>query len=223
MCWKQEWAAAINNLTNAINCIKKGWLLDAIRSLDAAITHIYRAQVKLEKRLQRNITTVQRLSNNPKYNYPRMIEPAQKLITHNTNGVNECKQIITNVELMKRGLHQDTTLRCFITILEKTQDQLYRMIHSYGIKHVENPQRVYKLMGAYASSAHAATVEIPKDYGQPNIAIQATSTIRRTAGIGGQEATCEKCGKTRITRVDNPVKCPICGHVPGAKIRVEAA
>jgi ribosomal protein L37E len=30
---------------------------------------------------------------------------------------------------------------------------------------------------------------------------------------------CVKCGHERIPRVVKPLKCPVCGYIPGAKIR----
>lgn len=30
---------------------------------------------------------------------------------------------------------------------------------------------------------------------------------------------CNKCGHERIPRTANPVKCPVCGHIPGTQIR----
>jgi len=34
-----------------------------------------------------------------------------------------------------------------------------------------------------------------------------------------KEIVCKKCGHTRIPRVKNPLKCSVCGHIPGTKIR----
>jgi hypothetical protein len=33
--------------------------------------------------------------------------------------------------------------------------------------------------------------------------------------------TCEKCGHKRAPRVAKPLKCPMCGHIPGQKIRIK--
>lgn len=30
---------------------------------------------------------------------------------------------------------------------------------------------------------------------------------------------CNKCGHRRVPRVVKPLKCPVCGHIPGTKIR----
>jgi len=110
MCWKQEWAMAINNLNRAA-------------------VHVMLAKAKLEKRLQRNEANLQRLRGNKKYNYPPMLAPVQALIEKNRAGIQECEQVIAELKVR--------------------QDQLFRMIHVYGIKHSEAPQRVYELMGNY--------------------------------------------------------------------------
>jgi len=110
MCWKQEWAMAINNLNRAA-------------------IHVMLAKAKLQKRLKRNEATFQRLSESKKYNYPKILAPIQKLIEKNRAGIQECEQVIADLKVR--------------------QDQLFRMIHVYGIKHSEAPQRVYRLMGNY--------------------------------------------------------------------------
>ena len=110
MCWKQEWAMAINNL-------------------NGAIAHVERARAKLQKRLERNEANLQRMRQNKKCNYPSMLEPVQLLIRKNEQGMAECEQVIG--------------------ALRQKQDQLFQMVHTYGIKHSDNPQRVYRLMGKY--------------------------------------------------------------------------
>jgi rubrerythrin len=32
---------------------------------------------------------------------------------------------------------------------------------------------------------------------------------------------CKKCGHERIPRVEKPLKCPVCGHIPGTQIRIK--
>jgi len=110
MCWKQEWAIAINNLNHAI-------------------MHVERAKAKLQKRLERNETNLRRLSQSKKYNCLAMLAPVQALIQKNRAGIQECEYLIAD--------------------LKARQDQLFCMVHVYGIKHSENPQRVYELMGKY--------------------------------------------------------------------------
>jgi len=110
MCWKQEWAMAINNL-------------------QMARTHIERAQDKLKKRQARNERNLQRMKRSQKYNYPKMLAPTEELIKKNRFAEQDCKDIIAD--------------------LRERQAQLFRMIHLYGIKHSETPQRVYQLMGKY--------------------------------------------------------------------------
>jgi ribosomal protein S27E len=35
-----------------------------------------------------------------------------------------------------------------------------------------------------------------------------------------EKIKCEKCGHERIPRTEHPIKCPVCGHIPGTKIKV---
>jgi prefoldin subunit 5 len=94
MCWKDEWAKAINNINNAIE-------------------HIDYAQKKLETRLARNIKNLERIKNNPKFNYPPMLAPVEALIKKNTNGIENCKETISE--------------------LKSRQALLFCMIHTLGI------------------------------------------------------------------------------------------
>lgn len=110
MCWKQEWASSINNL-------------------QTAITHIERAEKKLEKRELRNKKNLKRLEQNKKYNYPAMLEPVKKMIEKNRNGEESCKDITK--------------------LLKETQDRLFLMIKIYGIKQSSKSKRLYRLMGKY--------------------------------------------------------------------------
>lgn len=75
MCWKQEWAQAIENL-------------------NSAITHVERAQLKLHKRLQRNEKNLQRLSQDKNHNYPSELAPVQALIKKNRDAEQNCKEAI---------------------------------------------------------------------------------------------------------------------------------
>lgn len=79
MCWKYEWARAINNLNSAIE-------------------HIERAQKKLEARLARNEKHLKRLKGSRKYNYPPVLAPVEALIEKNRHGIEECKDIISNFQ-----------------------------------------------------------------------------------------------------------------------------
>jgi hypothetical protein len=129
MCWKQEWAMAINNLEHAVG-------------------HIQRARVKLEKRLERNKKCLEKLKDNPRFRnrfgqpYEKILAPTEKKIAHNSAGIEECTRLIET--------------------LKTSQDHLFRMIHKYGIKHSEDPQRVYQLMGKWAIQ-HAHEVVITKE------------------------------------------------------------
>lgn len=110
MCWKHEWAMAINNL-------------------NSAIMHVQRARERLQNRLVRNKKNLERMKSNKKYNYPKMLAPVEALIDKNQRGIQECEQLIAD--------------------FRSRQDQLFRMVHIYGLKRSETPQRVYELMGKY--------------------------------------------------------------------------
>jgi len=110
MCWKHEWAMAINNLNSAIG-------------------HVQKAQERLQNRLVRNEKNLERMKSSKKYNYPKMLAPVEVLIEKNQRAIKECGQLIAD--------------------FRARQGQLFRMVHVYGIKHSENPQRVYELMGKY--------------------------------------------------------------------------
>lgn len=101
MCWKQEWAHAINNLQHAIE-------------------HIEKAQNKLEKRMERNEAALDKSHEQVKI---------LARITKNHAGIEQCKDVITE--------------------LKTRQDELFKMIHEYGISKSDDPKRVYKLMGKY--------------------------------------------------------------------------
>lgn len=110
MCWKHEWAMAINNLERAKD-------------------HIRKARERLIHRKQRNLKNFERMKSNKKFNYPKMLAPVTALITKNQQGIDECDEIIE--------------------VLHKQQDQLFAMVHIYGIKRAGTPKRVYELMGNY--------------------------------------------------------------------------
>lgn len=110
MCWKHEWAMAINNL-------------------NSAIAHVQKAQERLQNRLVKNRKHLERMKSSKKYNYPKMLAAVEVLIEKNLRGIEECGQLIAD--------------------LKARQDQLFRMVHIYGIKRSETPQRVYELMGKY--------------------------------------------------------------------------
>jgi 7-keto-8-aminopelargonate synthetase-like enzyme len=91
--------------------------------------HVERARAKIHKRLERNEKHLQRLSQNPKYNYPPVLAPVQALIEKNRQAEEACEQLIADFKVR--------------------QGCLYHLICVNGIKMSENPQRVKQLMGAY--------------------------------------------------------------------------
>lgn len=111
MCWKQEWAMAINNLQHAIE-------------------HIEKAQIKLDKRKQRNEATIKRLEGYTKRYYDKFeVKKAEKRLMKNSEGIEECRQVIA--------------------ALKEEQDELFQMVHKFGISKSTHPKRVYALMGKY--------------------------------------------------------------------------
>ena len=85
MCWKHEWARAINNLNRAI-------------------AHVVKAREKMQKRLLRNERNLRRLRQNKKYNYPSQLTPVQMLIEKNRRAIHECNQIIARCKQMEDSL-----------------------------------------------------------------------------------------------------------------------
>ncbi len=96
----------------------------AIGNLQHAIEHINRAQEKLKQRQDRNEDN---LKKKWKDRYEGMKIKAR--IEKNQMGQGQCEKMITD--------------------LKDCQDQLFKMIHEYGISHSESPKRMYKLMGKY--------------------------------------------------------------------------
>jgi hypothetical protein len=86
MCWKQEWAMAINNLQHAQ-------------------VHIARAQRKLQLRLHRNLQNLMRLQVDKKHNYPSEIDPVKALITRNDLGIAACDQLLDTLQAKQDELY----------------------------------------------------------------------------------------------------------------------
>lgn len=117
MCWKQEWGAAIGNIQQAIK-------------------HVEVAQVKLEKRRERNFDTLHTSRNerSDKFEERKIVERMFK----NSEGIMECMREKEE--------------------LKKAQGRLYHMIQIYGINrpnmnkkvsgHSEN-MRLKQLMKGY--------------------------------------------------------------------------
>ena len=82
MCWKQEWAHAINNLQKAI-------------------MHIKRAQDKLDKRLERNEAALEKVRGKDKFEENKI---GERLLT-NTEGIEDCKEIISNLKTKQAQLY----------------------------------------------------------------------------------------------------------------------
>jgi len=121
MCWKQEWAQAIQNL-------------------NSAIMHVERAQVKLHKRIERNEKHLQWLSQNKKYNYPSQTAPVQARIKKNREAEENCKDIILDFR-KKQAL-----LYCMIHTVglwqktkegEKASRRTYTLMGNYPGKNVD--------------------------------------------------------------------------------------
>ena len=110
MCWKHEWAKAINNLNRAI-------------------TFVERAQKSLEERLARNRRHLNRLRENKKYNYPANILPVEERIKKNQNGIEECKQIIADLK------ERQSQLYCLIHTIGishgETSQTVYELMGNY--------------------------------------------------------------------------------------------
>lgn len=75
MCWKQEWAHAINNMQKAIE-------------------HVEKAHDKLNKRLERNEVNLEKCIGD-KFE----IKKIKKRIEKNTEAIEGCKQIIESLKI----------------------------------------------------------------------------------------------------------------------------
>jgi len=103
MCWKEEWASAHNQISHAI-------------------AHIEKAQVKLNKRAQRNTASLEKHTRD----------------RYETMKINR---------RLKRNGEAESTCQLTIDNLRTEQARLRFMIDRYGIKHSENgSKRLSKLM-----------------------------------------------------------------------------
>jgi len=87
MCWKFEWARAVNNLSYAI-------------------THVERARRKIHKRLLRNQRTLRVYKNSKKYNYPGCFAPVEALIKKNSEAELKCKLLISEFRDLQKELRR---------------------------------------------------------------------------------------------------------------------
>lgn len=104
-------------------CWKQEWA-QAISNLQKAIEHVEKARGKLIKRRERNEASLKK-----KWADRYEKNKIEARIEKNRRGQEQCEKIIAD--------------------LKDWQDQLFRMIHEYGITHSDDPKRVYKLMGKY--------------------------------------------------------------------------
>jgi hypothetical protein len=87
MCWKHEWAMAINNLQHAIE-------------------HTEKARNKLIKRLERNEKFLQRLKQSKNNSGPGSLAPVHQCIEKNQAGIGECAQIIAELRIRQHQLYR---------------------------------------------------------------------------------------------------------------------
>uniref|UniRef100_A0A6M3XG89 Uncharacterized protein n=1 Tax=viral metagenome TaxID=1070528 RepID=A0A6M3XG89_9ZZZZ len=104
-------------------CWKQEWA-QAISNLQKAIEHVEKARGKLIKRRERNEANLKKKGAD-RYEKKKI----EARIEKNQRGQEQCEKIIAD--------------------LKDWQDQLFRMIHEYGITRSDNPKTVYKLMGKY--------------------------------------------------------------------------
>jgi hypothetical protein len=79
MCWKREWAAAFNNLSNAI-------------------IHVERAKAKLEKRAAARKATIEKLTKLPNKKHPELLAKANELYVKMKAGIMLCDDVITDLK-----------------------------------------------------------------------------------------------------------------------------
>lgn len=85
MCWKYEWAMAVNNL-------------------NYAIIHVERARRKIHKRLLRNERTLKKLSRSEKYHCTKSLAPVKALIEKNRVAELKCKLMIDEFKKLQKEL-----------------------------------------------------------------------------------------------------------------------
>ena len=108
MCWKQEWAAAIGNIQKSIK-------------------HIDAAELKLERRYDKNIISLAKRSGR---NWDKF----------------EAKKILGRISKNQEGIAQCRILKI---LLKERQDHLFQMIHHYGITKAKENRRLIELMNGY--------------------------------------------------------------------------
>lgn len=89
MCWKQEWAMAINHMTRAI-------------------IHTEKARAKLEKRAARNLETINRVQDKSQEYVHRaeMLKLASARYERMKQGVHRCEEIIAELKAKRCELHR---------------------------------------------------------------------------------------------------------------------
>jgi hypothetical protein len=85
MCWKKEWAAAYNNLSNAI-------------------IHVERGRAKLVKRAEKRKATIEKLLNKPDTKHPELLATAEGLYAKMNTGVALCTDVITDLKQRQEEL-----------------------------------------------------------------------------------------------------------------------
>jgi len=123
MCWKDEWAKAINNL-------------------NSVITHVEYAQKKLEARLARNQKHLSRLKGDKKYNYPLVLAPVEERILRNTEAIENCKSMVSEFResqgLLYCMVHTIGITRSKMSKMSMTQPQrVYNLMGNYPGKKVD--------------------------------------------------------------------------------------
>ena len=114
MCWKQEWASAINNL-------------------QTAITHIERAEKKLLKRRLRNEKRLEHLKKYDKeHYYPYEINSIKALIKKNSAGEQDCKEIIKILKKQQNKLFK--MIKVYGISHSKNPKRVYRLMGKFNYK-----------------------------------------------------------------------------------------
>lgn len=75
MCWKEEWAYAIEKISKAI-------------------AHIENAKKKLKKRWQKAAQRLQKQSQDPKHNQPSELAKIREIMNKHTMAIIECEHLI---------------------------------------------------------------------------------------------------------------------------------
>jgi hypothetical protein len=115
MCWKQEWAMAINNL-------------------ERAIEHVAKAETKLHIRHARNKMALYHLSASKKHCGPASLAPVEALKEKNRLGIEECERVIADLRSRQDQLFG--MINVYGIRLSENPKRVYALMGNYHVPNV---------------------------------------------------------------------------------------